>query len=68
MMTRIPVKDRKEARLIQRGLEDPETRALVLIMGALGPLTERSKKRTLSSVLDAVDEWGQVWSMEGKTP
>lgn len=48
MRTTIEVKDREEARLLRRGLEDPETRAVVLLIGALKPLpTKRMQRLTL---------------------
>lgn len=48
MRTTIEVKDRQEAALIRRGLADPETRAVVCIIGALKPLpTKRMQRLTL---------------------
>lgn len=41
MKAQIEVKDRKEAKLIRRGLADEETRALVKVMGALAALPSR---------------------------
>ena len=41
----IEVKTRREARLIRRGLADPETRALVKVMGALSPIETKEMKR-----------------------
>lgn len=51
----IEVKDEEEARLIRRGLEDPATRALVKIMGALLPLPERSRADVLTKVFQALE-------------
>jgi len=57
MKTKIEVKDRKEGDLIRVGLEDPETRALVKVMGALHKLpTDRARVRTLRFVSDMIDE------------
>lgn len=55
MKTKIEVEGRKEALLIKRGLLDPQTRALVKVMGALQPLDERGKYRTLHFVADYFD-------------
>jgi hypothetical protein len=53
MKTRIEVANLKEARLIKAGLLDPQTRALVKVVGALAPLeTDRSKVRVLKFVDD----------------
>jgi len=57
MKTKIEVKDRKEGELIRQGLEDPETRALVKIMGALQKLpNDWARARTLNFVNDMIDE------------
>lgn len=52
----IQVKDRKEAALIRRGLESPEARAFVKIIGALEPLSDRGRARVLHFVSDKLDE------------
>lgn len=52
MKTKIEVSDPKEAQLIKRGLQDPETRCLVKIMGALKPLDDRAKHRALIFIDD----------------
>lgn len=56
MKTKIEVEGRKEALLIKRGLLDPQTRALVKVMGALQPLTDRAKRRAMRFVDDHFDE------------
>lgn len=57
MKTLVEVADRKEAALIRRGLEDPETRALVKVIGALAALpSDRARRRTLAFVADSLDE------------
>ena len=45
MKTTIEVRNRKEGKLIRAGLKDPETRALVKIMGALDPIETKEMKR-----------------------
>ena len=53
MKTRIEVSDRKEAKLISAGIRDPQTRALVKVMGALAMLpTERAERRMMRYVQD----------------
>lgn len=52
MKARIEVKNRKEAELIRRGLADPQTRALVLTMGALLPLMKDEQRRVMNWVCD----------------
>lgn len=57
MKASIQVADRKEAEAIRLGLEDPATRALVVVMGALATLSSpRSRARVLSYVHDLLDE------------
>jgi hypothetical protein len=56
MKTKIEVENRKEATLIKRGLLDPQTRALVKVMGALQPLSDRAKRRAMRFVDDYFDE------------
>jgi hypothetical protein len=56
MKARIEVADRKEAELIKRALEDKQTRALVKIIGALLPLSQRARLRTLNYVDDILQE------------
>lgn len=48
MKTAIPVSTRDEAAFIQRGMLDPEMRAMVLLSGILGSLTPDAAKRVLS--------------------
>lgn len=56
MKTSIEVKDRAEAAAIQAALQDPETRAFVVIVGNLLPHTRRTQKRILDFVTDSLDE------------
>jgi hypothetical protein len=57
MKARIDVKNRKEAEAIKRGLEDKETRALVVLMGLLLPLpSNRSRVHVLRFVDDTLAE------------
>ncbi len=57
MKVRIEVKDRHEAQAIREGLLDPATRALVIVMGLLRPLSsDRSRARVLTYVVDKFDE------------
>jgi hypothetical protein len=57
MNTIVPVKNRKEGRLIRRALEDPTVRAFVLVMGSLMDLpTDRARARVLNHVADFFDE------------
>lgn len=50
------MKNRKEAQLIRRGLEQADVRALVFVMGALAPLSERQQARAMRYVSDMLDE------------
>lgn len=53
MKTKIEVENRKEAKLIRAGLADPQTRALVKVVGALAALpSERAKRRVMRFVED----------------
>jgi hypothetical protein len=56
MKASIEVESRKEAELIKVALEDPATRALIQIVGALAPLSERAQKRVLDHVADMLAE------------
>jgi hypothetical protein len=57
MKIRIEVESRKEGELIRAGLQHPETRALVKVMGALAFLpTDRARARVFWYVKDACDE------------
>jgi len=47
MKTTIEVSSRAEADNIKRGLANPETRALVIIMGALLPLDHTARARVM---------------------
>ncbi|MET0530057.1 MAG: hypothetical protein ABW003_17260 [Microvirga sp.] len=57
MKASIEVESKKEAGMIRRGLDDPATRALVIVMGALADLpSDRSRKRVLTLVADYFEE------------
>lgn len=53
---RIPVKDKQEGEAIARALDDPMTRAFIIIVGTLSPLGERARTRVLSFVNDKLNE------------
>jgi|CXWL01.1.fsa_nt_gi hypothetical protein len=60
MKAKIDVRDRNEARAIRRGLADPETRALVAVMGVLTALpSDRARRRALWCAKDFLDEQRQ---------
>jgi hypothetical protein len=57
MKATIEVNDRKEADAIRTGLEEPTTRAFVIIMGALSTLpSDRARRRVLDFIWDYFDE------------
>jgi len=57
MKASIEVANRKEADAIKAGLEDPATRAFVIVMGVLRELpSDRARTRVLSYVRDYFDE------------
>ncbi len=57
MKTTIEVKNRAEAKAIKRGLSDPATYALVLVIGSLLPLaSDRARHRVLRFVADQASE------------
>jgi hypothetical protein len=57
MKANIEVDNRKEAEAIRAGLEDPATRAIVIVMGALSTLPNaRARKRVLEFVRDYFEE------------
>jgi hypothetical protein len=57
MKATISVADKKEAELIRLGLEEPATRALVKVIGALAPLPTKEKKaRVLKFVSEILME------------
>jgi len=66
MKANIEVKDRREAEYIRSGLDDPVTRAQVVVLGALRSLpSDRARKRVLQFVTDYFDEnSGQVTQQE----
>lgn len=55
MKTRLEVEDRREAALIQRGLQDAQTRALVKVVGALIDLDRAEQRRALNYVIDKLN-------------
>jgi len=52
----LEVKDKAEGENIARALNDPMTRAFVVIVGALLPLGDRARTRVLSFINDKVNE------------
>jgi hypothetical protein len=58
MKANIDVEDRKEGELIKAGLDDAPTRAVVKVMGALAPLSDRGKRRVMNFVRDFYEEGG----------
>jgi len=70
MKMAIDVSDRKEGELIREGLNDPEIRALVKIVGAMAGLSKRQKARALAYVKDHFDEMeadrGEEGNQNGK--
>lgn len=57
MKTSIEVKDRREGDAIRAGLEDPVTRAIVVVTGLLlGLPTDRARRRVLDYVTDRLAE------------
>jgi hypothetical protein len=56
MKATIPVNSRDEGEAIRKGLEDPATRAIVVIMGALSTLDNRARIRVLTYVRDYFDD------------
>lgn len=57
MKVAIEVKDRREGDALRRALDDPKTRALVLVLGALMELpSDRARRRVLQYVTDRLDE------------
>ena len=56
MKASIEVRDRREAEHIRAGLENPNVRALVVVMGVLSLLPDdRARKRVLNWVADKLD-------------
>ena len=69
MKTTIDVKDRKEGDHIRRALEQPETRAFVIVIGILADLpTNRARKRVLDFVADSLDERSHAVTDEQPLP
>ena len=56
MKSFIEVKDRKEAEIIRRALNDPVTRATVLVIGALLPLQSGERRRVMNFCEDKLKE------------
>lgn len=52
MKSFITVRNRKEGEIIRAGLDDPMTRSLVKVMGALKPLDKEAQARTLRYLCD----------------
>jgi hypothetical protein len=60
-LIRIEVKDQSEGESIARALNDPMTRAFVVIVGTLLPLGDRARTRILTFINDkANDEAGRI--------
>lgn len=64
---RIPCKDKTEAESISRALEDPATRAFVVIVGTLLPFGQHARTRILSFVNDKLDEEAGRVTIETRT-
>jgi uncharacterized protein YbgA (DUF1722 family) len=61
MKASIEVESKKDAELIRKGLEDPATRALVKVMGALSSLpSDRSRRRVMMHVQDYFEEMEEL--------
>lgn len=57
MKTSIQVENRREGELLQRGLDDPQVRAFVKVIGVLQQLpSDRARARVLWCVRDQLDE------------
>jgi hypothetical protein len=56
MKGNIEVKDRRELDAIKSALHDPITRAFVVCVGILLPLSDRQRKRVMFYVSDVLDE------------
>ena len=56
MKATVEVSDRREADTVRAGLEDPETRAFVVITGVLAPLSSRARERVMKYVTDRLSE------------
>lgn len=65
MKATIDVESRKEADLIKTALDDPTTRAIVQILGALLPLSPRARTRVMQFVTDRLDEEKQSETGQG---
>ena len=59
MKVSIDVKDKREGEAIRAGLADPVTRAIVVILGTLAPLSHHTKARVLNYVHDYFIEAGE---------
>jgi hypothetical protein len=61
MKATIEVKDRKEVEHIRAALDDPATRAFVVVMGALSLLpSNRARRRVLTFVADYFAEHDEI--------
>jgi len=58
MKTTIDVENRSEGERIKNALEDPTTRALVNVMGALLPLDEAARRRVMTWTVDKFELQG----------
>jgi hypothetical protein len=56
MKANIDVKDRREADAIKRGLEDPELRAIAVLMGTLTGLAPGTRRRVMTWVVDRLED------------
>lgn len=54
MKTTLEVKTRSEGDAIKRGLEDQETRAIVVLLGTLAALPDGTRQRVLEYVASRV--------------
>jgi hypothetical protein len=53
---RVEVKDKSEGEAILAALQDPETRAFVVVVGTLLPFSDRRRKRVLEYVADSLSD------------
>lgn len=56
MKVAIEVKDRKEAEAVKAAMGDPTTRAMVLVVGYLMPLSQRARRRVLSWMANKLED------------
>jgi hypothetical protein len=53
---KIEVQDAREAEQLKAGLESPEVRAFVRLVGILAPLSDRARRRVLAFTQDRIAE------------